>query len=103
MQVAQRAIENDLAEQQRTTVAETGRPAAELMAGVGERDRLCTDWNPVAGEHVDAFAARQLGGVEAQRFGKLGVERQQRGRGDGLGLPRLAQLRKRGRETVLEV
>ena len=65
-----------LAEQDRAAVAELRREAAELVAGVGLRDRLGAFGHGVAGEERGAGLARQRGDVEAELVGERRVEEQ---------------------------
>ena len=71
---------DDLAEQQRPTVAELRRIATELMAGVGHRDGLGAGRNDVADEHGDPVRRSQLGLGYAEFGCEVGVEREQFGR-----------------------
>ena len=42
---------NDFAKQQSAAIAELRREAAELVPGIGLRQRLCLSRNDIAGEH----------------------------------------------------
>ena len=65
-----------LAEQHRAAVAELRREAAELVPGVGLRDRLGAFGNAVAGEQRGAGLAGQRGHIEPELFGQRRVEEQ---------------------------
>ena len=60
-----------LAEQQRPAVPEAGRVAAELMAGVGLRDRLGAVGQRVTGKQRGAVGAAQRGVVQPQFGGEM--------------------------------
>jgi hypothetical protein len=45
---------NDFAKQQSAAIAELRREAAELVPGIGLRQRLCLSRNDIAGEHGEA-------------------------------------------------
>ena len=67
MQVAQASVGADeLAEQQRPAVAETGGVAAELVAGVGLRDRGRVGGEHGPGQQPDAVGAAQPRRVQAE-------------------------------------
>ena len=68
---------DQLAEQQRAAVAEAGGVAAELVAGVGLRDRGRALGHDGAGEQPDALGAAQPVGVEAELGGQGLVEDEQ--------------------------
>ena len=82
-----RAVDH-LAEQQRAAVAELRREAAELVAGVGLRERLGAVGQRVAGEDRGAGGAVQRGEVEAELFGQRLVEEQRLRRRRRLRAPR---------------
>ena len=52
---------DDLAEQDRAAVAELRHEMAELVAGIGHRDRLGALGNALAGQDLDALRARRAG------------------------------------------
>ena len=74
-----------LAEQQRAAVAELRREAAELVAGVGLRDRLGALGQRVAGEQRRALGAAQRGGVEPSSAASASLRNSSRGAGTGAG------------------
>ena len=58
LDIAPRAIGVDhLADQQRASVAELRDETAELVTGIGERDRLRAVWKSVARQHFDPCGA----------------------------------------------
>ena len=65
---------DDLAQQDRAAVAELRHEVAELVAGIGQRDRLGALGQPVAGEDLDALGRRQRVRVEAELRGERPVE-----------------------------
>ena len=68
---------DDLTEEQGATIAELGRIAPELMAGVGHGDRFGAGRNDVADEHPDALGRSELGLARAEFGGQVGVEGEQ--------------------------
>jgi hypothetical protein len=93
VQVAPVAVDVDhLAEEQRTAVAEARREAAELVAGVGLRDRRRALGHGVPGEKRDTLGRPEGFGLGAQLGGQGVVEREQLRLGRRSGAPRLAQL-----------
>ena len=73
---------DDLAEQDGAAVAELRHEVAELVAGIGKRDRLDAMGDAVAREDLHALGARQRLGIEAELAGERGVELDQARRGD---------------------
>ena len=71
---AQAGAVDHFAEQDRAAVAELRREAAELMPGVGLRDRLGAFGHLVAGEDIGAGGAGQRRDVEAELIGERRVE-----------------------------
>ena len=102
MQVAQPAgVVDELAEQQGAAVAEPGGVAAELVAGVGLRDRRRALGEMGAGQQPDAVAAEPVR-VEAELGGQRLVEGEHPGlRGLG-GLPGQGQLGQLAGEAAVE-
>ena len=93
VQVAPAAADVDhLADQQRSSVAESRREAAELMAGVGLRHRRRPGRRVVAYEEGDTVGRPQRIGIDAQLSGQCLVERQQAGRRSRARPPRHAQV-----------
>ncbi len=68
---------DDLTQQQRPTIAEPRRVAAELVSGVGHRDRGRSGRCDVAGEDRNAVRRPQRLGVEPELGGQRMVEEQQ--------------------------
>jgi hypothetical protein len=77
-----------LAEQDGAPVAELGHEVAELVPGVGERDRLRAFGHAVAGKDLHAFGAGQFGGIEPEEFGQAGVDAHKPGAATGVGSSR---------------
>ena len=73
---------DDLAQKMRAAVAELGREAAELVAGIGLGDGVGTGWQAGAGKPVPRLV---LGQVEAQRHGQRAVQDQKPGGGGRVG------------------
>ncbi len=63
-----------LAQQDGAPVAQARREMAELVAGIGQGDRLGTLGHRIAGQHRHALGPGQPGGVEAQRLRQRGVQ-----------------------------
>ena len=82
---------DELAEQQRATVAEPWRVAAELMPGVGLGKRCRFLGQSRTDERGDASGAAQLVDVEAQLHSQRLVQHDQARLGDRGGAPRLVQ------------
>ena len=70
-----------LAEQDGTAVAELWHEVAELVPGIGERDRRRALGNAVAGKDLDALGAGQFVGVEPEALGQPGIHPHQPWRG----------------------
>ena len=103
VQVATASVDVEhLAEQQRPAVAEAGRVATELVAGVGLRHRRRAVGRGVADEDGDTVGCSQRVGVDAELGGQLLVERQQPGRRRRRRLPRLVQTAQVTDEGVVE-
>jgi hypothetical protein len=66
-----------LAQQHGAAVAQLWHPVAELMPGVGLRDRIGAFGHAVAGEHLQRLVRLQLRGVEAQLAGQRRVYAQE--------------------------
>ena len=93
VQVATGAVRVDeLAEQQRPTVAEPRAEPAELVTGVRLGHRGGAVGHDVAEQEAQAVGASQPADVEAQLAGQRLVEREQAGFGGVGGLPRNRQL-----------
>ena len=73
---------DDLAEQDGAAVAELRHEMAELVAGIGHRDRLGAVGEAVAGEHLDALRAGEPVGIEAELARQRPVQLDQPRRGD---------------------
>ena len=73
---------DDLAEQDGPAVAELRHEMAELVAGIGHRDRLGAIGDALAGEDFGAFRALQHVGIEAELDGQRPVQLDQPGGGD---------------------
>ena len=84
-------LADDLAQQDGATVAELGDEAAELMAGVGERERLCAGRDLVADQQRRAGAGREQLRAGAEQLGERLVDPHD---------PRVADLR--GRDARVE-
>ncbi len=103
VQVAPVAVRvEDLAEQQRATIAQPRRVRAELMAGVRHRDRRGPVGPRVAGERRDPVGCPQGAGIDAELGRQPLVEHEQARRGRGDGLPRLVQPLELAHEGVVE-
>ncbi len=89
LDVAAHAVAVDhFAKQDGAAVAELRHEMAELMPGIGHRDRLGAVRNPVAGEHLHALRAGKPSGIEPELQRELPVQpHQSRGR-DGCGMTR---------------
>ena len=99
MQVAPAPVDVDhLAQQQRAPVAQARRVAAELVAGVGLRDRAFG--RRVAGEDGEVLAQRLAGRAPARPPAR--VEREQPRLRRGRGLPGLVEPFELTRERVVE-
>ena len=92
VQVVARALRvEDLPEQQRPTVAQSGRVVAELVARVGQRDRFGPLGDRVADEDGDTVVGGEGIGVGSEFLGEAAVERQQPRRRRPFGLPSLVE------------
>ena len=76
-----RAIDH-LAQQDGAAVAELRHEVAELVAGIGERDRLRAGGEAVAGQDLDGLRRRQHVGIEAELAGQRLVDLDQARRRD---------------------
>ena len=74
---------DDLAEQDGAAVAELGHEMAELVAGIGHRDRIGALGDALSGEDFSAFRALQHVGIEPELDGERPVQLDQPGGGDG--------------------
>jgi hypothetical protein len=75
VQVATHALRiDDLPQQQSPTVAQAGRVVAELVARVGERDRLGAFGGRVADEDRDTLVGGEGIGIGADRRASLDAE-----------------------------
>ena len=92
-----------LAEQQRAAVAELRREAAELVAGVGLRDRRGARRAARCRREAPRRRCSQRSGVEAQLGGQLLVQQQQPGRRRRRRLPRLVQAAQVTNKGVVEL
>ena len=72
---------DDLAQQYGTAVAQLGHEVAELVAGIGQRDRLRTFGHAIAGQDLDALGRGQEIRVEAQLQRQRAVDPDQLRRG----------------------
>jgi hypothetical protein len=91
VQVAQPALDvGQLAEQQRPAVAETRDEPAELVTGVGLRDRLRAAGHGGADQQAHALGAAQRTRVEAELGGQRVVQYEQARVRRLVGLPRTA-------------
>ena len=68
-----RAIDH-LAQQDGAAIAELRHEVAELVAGIGERDRLGAGGEAVAGQDLDGLRRRQHVGIEAELAGQRLVD-----------------------------
>jgi len=93
---------DDLTEQERAPVAETRDVPAELVPGVGLRDRPGSARQGGAHQQAKTVGAPQPLGVEAQLGRQRLVECQQPRVGSLLGPPRDGQLRQLAGEAVAE-
>jgi hypothetical protein len=93
---------DDLAEQQRPPVAEARRVPAELVTGVGLRDRRRAIGHGVPDQDVDPVLRAERVRVEAQLAGELLVEREQPRRRHGRPLPRDVEPLEPAHEGVVE-
>ena len=96
---------DDLAQQDGAAVAELRREVAELVAGIGERNRLRARRDAVAGEDRRPGRGRQEAGVEAELGGQPLVQLEQPRRlhrrriesgVEALGQPRVAVVESKG-------
>ena len=102
-EVAAPAVAVDhLAQQERAAVAQLRREAAELVAGIGLRQRLGTIGHAVAGKHRREFGRRQRFRRQAQFGRELGIEVKQAWRGHRGGLPRDVEAGQFARVGVVE-
>ena len=74
---------DDLAQQDGPAVAELRHEVAELVAGIGERDRFGARRDAVAGQHLDALRTGEPRRVEAELAGQRLVQLEQARRRDG--------------------
>ena len=104
VQVATASVDVEhLTQQERPPVAEAGRIAAELVAGVGLRHRRRSVGRRVADEERHPVGCSQRIGIHTQLGRQLLVERQQPGRGRDRRLPRLVQTAQVANEGVVEL
>ncbi len=73
---------DDLAEQDGTAVAELGHEMAELVAGIGHRDRIGAAGQGLAGEDLGTLRRLQEVRIEPELARKRPVQLDQPGRGD---------------------
>ena len=73
---------HDLAQQDGAAVAELRHEVAELVAGIGKRNRLGAERDAVARQDRHALRRGQRCGIEAELGGECGVELDQARRGD---------------------
>ena len=91
-----------LAEQDGAAVAELRHEMAELVAGIGHRDRLGAVGHPVAGEDLGALGAIEQLRVEAEMPRERPVQLDQPGRGDRRRRDAGEEIRRQGRIGILE-
>src|SRR5205823_9374126 len=73
---------DDLAQQERTPVAKLRHEVAELVAGIGERDRLGAGCDAIARQQRHALGRREVLRIEAELEGERPVELHQPRRAD---------------------
>ena len=73
---------DDLAEQDGAAVAELRHEMAELVAGIGHRDRIGAVGNPLAGQDLGALGALEQVGIEAEMDRQRPVQLDQARGGD---------------------
>ena len=84
LDVAAHAVLVDhLAKQDGPAIAELGHEMAELVAGIGHRDRVGAVGEALSGEDFSPFRALQHIGIEAEMDGQGPVQLDQPGGGDG--------------------
>ena len=89
LDVAAHAVLVDhLAEQDGPAIAELGHEMAELVAGIGHRDRVGAIREALSGEDFSPFRALQHIGIKAELDGQGPVQLDQPGGGDGGRAPR---------------
>ncbi|ODS95281.1 MAG: hypothetical protein ABS56_16350 [Lautropia sp. SCN 69-89] len=93
---------DDLAQQQCPAVAELWREAAELVAGVGLRDRLGPFGQHVAGEQCCPFRTGERRRIQPQLVGQRCVQVQQLRCRHGIGLPGDVEAGQLARVAVVE-
>ena len=93
---------DDLAEQDGAAVAELGHEMAELVAGIGHRDRVGAVGQALSGEDFGPFRAIQHIGIKAEMDGQGPVQLDQPGGGDGRRGHAGEKVRRQGRIGVLE-
>ena len=79
---ADAVLVDDLAEQDGAAVAELGHEMAELVAGIGHRDRVGAVGEALSGEDFGAFRALQQVRIEPEMDGQRPVQLDQPGGGD---------------------
>ena len=103
MQVADPALPVDeLAEQERATVAEPRAEAAELVPGVRLRHGVRPGRHHRPGQQAQPVDGPERVGVETELVGERLVQHEQLGVGRRLRLPRHRQLRNRTGEPVVQ-
>ena len=79
---ADAVLVDDFAEQDGPAVAELGHEMAELVAGIGHRDRVGAVGEALSGEDFGPFRALQHVGIEPEMDGQGPVQLDQPGGGD---------------------
>ena len=99
---ADAVLVDDFAEQDGPAVAELGDEMAELVAGIGHRDRVGAVRQALSGEDFGAFRALQHVGIEPEMDGERPVQLDQPGCGHGGGRHPGEKARRQRRVGVLE-
>ena len=103
LDVAPRAVPpHHLAEQDGAPVAELRHEVAELVPGIGERDRRRALGHAVAGQDLDALGAGQFLGIEPEALGQPGIHPHQPRRGHGRRIEACVKARRQARVAVVE-
>ena len=74
---------HDFTEEDGPAVAELGIPAAELVPGIGLRERVGAPGHRIAGEDGEPLGRKERRGVEPKLLGQRLVEREEPRRGHG--------------------
>ena len=93
---------DELAEQKRAPVAQSRYEAAELMPGIGLRDRSSTARHQISDQETETLRTPQPIRVETQFCGQRFVEHKQLRGGRRIGLPTDRHLRQLTGEAVLQ-